>query len=213
MPPLTLAQLVQIIPGVDGPRWIGVLNASMEEFDIVSPARVAAFVAQVAHESGGLRRLVEGLSYSAAGLRKTWPSRFISDALAQQYARQPEKIANFVYASRLGNGDVASGDGWRFRGRGLIQVTGRSTYTATGTALALKLVDQPELLQEPAPAARSAAHFWRSRGLNELADVSGDRVHDEEDFLLITRRINGGTVGKAERLRYWAAAKAALGIA
>jgi putative chitinase len=213
MAPLTVAQLAQIIPGIDGPRWIDVLNKSMEEFDIVTPPRVAAFVAQVAHESGGLRRLVESLNYSAAALRRTWPSRFPTDALALEFARQEEKIANFVYANRLGNGDTASGDGFRFRGRGLIQVTGRSNYQTTGSALTLRLLEQPELLEQPAAAARSAAQFWRSRGLNELADVSGDRMHDEEDFLLITKRINGGTVGKAERLRLWTAAKTALGIA
>lgn len=210
---ITEQQLKQIVPIVEGPRWTDALNESMEAFEITSALRIAAFLAQVAHESGGFRRLVENLSYSAAGLRKTWPKRFPSDELAQRYARKPERLANFVYANRLGNGGEASGDGWRFRGRGLIQVTGRSNYRAAGAALGLELEGQPEALEEPRHAARSAAWFWRSSGLNELADVSGDRVHDEEDFVRITKRINGGTTGLLERMRFWTAAKAALGVA
>ena len=118
-----------------------------------------------------------------------------------------------MYASRLGNGDVASGDGWRFRGRGLLQVTGRANYRSSGLALGLPLEAQPETLEQPRPAARASALYWRSNGLNELSDLSGDRIHDEEDFVAITKRINGGVSGLAQRLRYWKLAKKALGVA
>lgn len=214
MPKLTAAVVRQAMPSASSPElWADPLNASLDEFEIDSPARVAAFLAQIAQESGELRNLVEKLSYSAAGLRRTWPNRFSSDDMAAQYERQPERIANYVYANRLGNGDEASGDGWAFRGRGLLQITGRSNYRAVGIALALPLESAPETLVEHLAAARSAGLFWKSHGLNELADLSGDRVHDQEDFVLITKRINGGTVGLAQRLRYWAMARKALGIA
>src|ERR1041385_1279298 len=140
MPDLSPAALSRIMPRApEVAAWSRVLDRAMEEFSIDTPLRKAAFLAQVAYESSELRRLVENLNYSAAGLRSTWPKRFPSDALARAYARQPERIANYVYANRLGNGDVASGDGWRFRGRGLLQVTGRSNYTAVGAALGLPL--------------------------------------------------------------------------
>jgi len=116
--------------------------------EVDSPIRMAAFLAQVAHESSELNVLAENLNYSAAGLRATWPKRFTSDAQARSYARQPERIANFVYTSRLGNGDEKSGDGWRFRGRGLLQLTGRSQYRAAGAELDLPLEAQPEARAE-----------------------------------------------------------------
>lgn len=213
MPTLTAAQLNRIMPWApDPPGWTSVLNVAMAEFAIDSAPRMAAFLAQVAHESGELRRLVENLNYSAAGLRKTWPQRFTSDAMAQSYEHQPERIANFVYASRLGNSDEASGDGWRFRGRGILQITGRSNCRSVGKALGLPFENQPELLEQPPSAARAAGLFWRSHGLNELADVSGDQVHDEEDFRAITTTINGGIAGLAQRLGYWQVAKKALGV-
>jgi putative chitinase len=201
------------MPGApDLATWTDILNSSMEEFAIDSPPRMAAFLAQVAHESAELHALAENLNYSAAGLRSTWPKRFRSVDMARSYERQPERIANFVYANRLGNGDEASGDGWRFRGRGLLQVTGRSHYRSTGTDLGLPLEDQPELLEQPEPAGRSAGLFWSSTGLNELADLSGDQVHDDEDFILITKRINGGIAGLANRKAYWTVAKGVLGV-
>jgi putative chitinase len=181
--------------------------AACERAIATSPARLAAFLAQIAHESAELARTVENLNYSAAGLRKTWPSRFPTLALAEVYARKPMAIANKVYADRLGNGPEASGDGWRFRGRGLIQLTGRSNYRAAALALGLPLEGEPELLEQPGPASRSAAWYWQDRGLNELADAGIG-----EAFANITRRINGGLTGHAERVRYWARAKQALGV-
>ncbi len=208
---VTAAQLTQIMPRVDAATWTDVLNEGMEAYEIVGPLRRAAFLAQIAHESGELRRLVENLSYSASALRKAWPKRFTTEALARYYERQPEKLANYVYASRLSNGNESSGDGWRFRGRGLLQITGRSKYASTAAALELPLLENPELLEEPHLAAFSAALFWRCNGLNELADVSGDRIHDDEDFRRITKVINGGTIGIRERIRYWERAKSVLG--
>jgi putative chitinase len=140
---------------------------------------------------------------------KVWPKRFPTLEKAQEYARQPEKLANYVYAKRLGNGDVDSGDGWRYRGRGLIQLTGRANYQSAGRALSRPFEAQPELLEDPAEAAMSAAHFWQSRGLNELADDRNDD-NDDADFVRISVIINGGRVGLPERRESWAKAKAAL---
>ena len=169
------------------------LEAAMPAGRIDSPARIAAFLAQVGHESGGLTRLVENLNYGAQGLAATWPSRYAGpNALAKRLSRNPEAIANNCYANRMGNGNEASGDGWRYRGRGLIQVTGKNNYAAAAEALGLPLVEHPELLEQPIAAARSAVWFWRSNGCNELADA--------DKFEAITRRINGGLHGQAERV-------------
>jgi putative chitinase len=168
-----------------------------------------AFLAQIAHESAELTRLEENLSYSAARILAVWPGRFPTLESARPFERAPERLANRVYASRLGNGDVASGDGWRFRGRGLLQITGRGSYRAAAQALGLPLEAEPERLATPEIAALSAAHFWRSRGLNELADDrSGD--DDDADFVRISITINGDRHGLNERRRYWTLAKAAL---
>lgn len=206
---LTEARLTAIMPHVNAALWTGPLNEAMDLFAIVTPERAAVFLAQIAHESGECRRLVENLNYSAAGLQKTWPARFPSLLVAEQYARQPEKIANRVYANRMGNGDEASGDGWKFRGRGLLQVTGRSNYRSAGAALNLALEAMPDRLAEPMPAALSAAQFFDSRGCNALADsVPGDS--DDADFVRITQIINGGKKGLDDRRAYWMRARRAL---
>jgi putative chitinase len=185
-------QIVAILPraakvaGLFGPG----LNAAMAKYQITTPARVAAFIAQVGHESSQLTAVVENLNYSAQALQSTWPSRFSAE-VANASARQPEKIANIAYASRMGNGAPGSGDGWKYRGRGLIQVTGRANYQKCGDALGLDLITKPELLQEPANAAMSAAWFWYANGLNALADAG--------DLQAITRKINGGLNGYADR--------------
>jgi len=188
--PITEQQLLQILPnaGRQAGVFVPVLNTAMGKYAIVTRLRVAAFIAQVGHESGQLMRLVENLNYSAEGLMKTWPSRF-DLVRATAAARKPEQIANIVYAGRMGN--TEPGDGWKYRGRGLFQVTGRANYAACGEALGLGLLKCPELLEEPQHAAMSAAWFWHRAGLNTLADAG--------DFLLITKRINGGTNGLADR--------------
>ena len=204
--------LKQVCPRLAAPlalAWVTPLNAAARRFEITTPERLAAFLAQIAHESAELTRLEENLSYSAARLMAVWPGRFPTLTSAQPFERAPEALANRVYASRLGNGDAASGDGWRFRGRGLLQITGRGNYRTAAQALLLPLEAEPERLASPDVAALGAAHFWRSRGLNELADDrSGD--NDDADFVRISVIINGGPNGLDERRRYWALAKAAL---
>jgi putative chitinase len=190
--PITPQQLLQILPnaGKQAGVFVSALNAAMSKYQITTPARAAAFISQVGHESAQLTAVVENLNYSAQALQKTWPSRFSAE-VASACARQPEKIANIAYASRMGNGAPGSGDGWKYRGRGLIQVTGKSNYQKCGDALGLDLITKPELLQEPMNAAMSAAWFWYANGLNPLADAG--------DLQTITRKINGGLNGYADR--------------
>ncbi|PTQ70339.1 glycoside hydrolase family 19 protein [Pseudomonas sp. GV071] len=206
---LTQQQLVQILPNARPVAGVfaSALNAAMARFEVNTPARAAAFLAQVGHESGQLAHLVENLNYSAQGLANTWPGRFRGadgkpNAQALQLQRNPQAIANSVYGGRLGNGPENSGDGWRFRGRGLIQTTGRANYRAAGMALGAALETTPQLLEQPVYAALSAAWFWQEHGLNELADAG--------HFEAITKRINGGLNGQAERVALWEAAKRVL---
>lgn len=179
------------------------LAEACAEWGIDTPLRLAAFLAQIAHESGQLRTVVENLNYSAEALLRVFPRHFDATQ-ATAYARQPERIGSKVYANRMGNGDEASGDGWRYRGRGLIQVTGKANYAACGTALGLDLIAQPELLEQPSPAARSAGWFWHRNGLNRQADA--------RDIETITRRINGGLTGLEDRKAHYTRACAALEV-
>ncbi|ULL07764.1 glycoside hydrolase family 19 protein [Pseudomonas putida] len=169
---VTEHQLLQILPKARPVAgiFLPALNRAMVRWKIDSRVRQAAFLAQVGHESGQLRNLVENLNYSAEALVKTWPSRFTSQT-APGYARQPEKIANKVYGGRMGNGPEPSGDGWQFRGRGLLQVTGRSNYRAAGAGLGLPLEEDPGLLEQAEYAVQSAAWWWAKHGLNEMADA------------------------------------------
>jgi len=209
MPALLKSQFKSILPDTDE-SWFSPLVSAMTEWSIDSPQRVAAFIAQVAHESKDFTRLEENLNYSAKRLCAVWPARFPTLRAAQPYVMNSEKLANRVYSGRLGNGNASSGDGWRYRGRGLIQITGKSNYAACKKALDIDVTGSPELLLECEAATRSAAWFWSSRGLNELADHSpGD--DDESDFVRITTIINGGKAGLAERLEYWASARETLG--
>ena len=195
--PITSQQLLQILPnaGQDAGVFVPVLNTAMVHYQIIGTKRIAAFIAQVGHESGQLTRPVENLNYSSDALRKTWPSRFGVE-LATAAARKPEQIANIAYGNRMGN--TAPGDGWKYRGRGLIQITGKSNYHACGEALGLDLIAHPELLEKPQHACMSAAWFWASRGLNTLADAG--------KFDAITQRINGGQTGAADRKALYARA-------
>ena len=195
--PITVQQLLEILPnaGQVAGVFVPVLNTAMSRYQIVGLKRVAAFIAQVGHESGQLTRLVENLNYSADALRKTWPSRFNAE-LASTAARKPEQIANIAYGNRMGN--TAAGDGWKYRGRGLIQITGKKNYGTCGEALGLDLIAQPELLEKPQHACMSAAWFWATSGLNTLADLGA--------FDTITQRINGGQNGAADRQAQYAKA-------
>ena len=195
--PITAQQLLQILPNASQVAgiFVPVLNTAMNRYQIVGTKRIAAFIAQVGHESCQLTRLVENLNYSADALRKTWPSRF-SMELAITVARKPEQIANIAYGNRMGN--TAPGDGWKYRGRGLIQITGKDNYRACGEALGLDLMAHPELLEKPQHACMSAAWFWATNGLNTLADAG--------KFDAITQRINGGQTGAADRQALYARA-------
>jgi putative chitinase len=172
--------------------WHAPFLAAMAERHIDTPRRQAAFLAQVGHESSSLSRVEEGLNYTAQRLMQVWPKRFPDFDSAHYYEHSPERLANLVYASRMGNGAYESGDGFRYRGRGPIQITGADSYRRCGIALNLPLIEQPELLLQFGPGARSAAWFWEDRSLNALADA--------DDFDAITRRINGGTEGASQRL-------------
>lgn len=206
--PTQLRFLMPLVEATEADVYAPLITAATDEFGIDTPVQMAAFLAQMAHESGQLERWTENLNYSPQRLMVVWPKRFPTLNAARQYARQPEKLANFIYANRNGNGDAASGDGWRYRGRGPFQITGRDNYSACAAALKLPLMAEPELLAEPAHGFRSAAWYWQSRDLSSLADLNTDAA-----FETITRRINGGTVGLSERRLFWQRAKKALGVA
>lgn len=178
--------------GVKDPgAWLTAVQSACAEFGINTPKQIAAFIAQTAHESAGYTRLTENLNYSAEALMRVWPKRFPSKVVADAFARKPELIANQVYSSRMGNGPVQSGDGWRYIGRGLKQLTGKDNYTRCGKALGVDFVGSPELLLEPLHAARSAGWFWNVNNCGPLADAG--------EFELLTKRINGGLIGLADR--------------
>lgn len=168
---------------------------TVEKFNLNTPLRLAHFLAQCAHESGNWKFKVENLNYSAAALQSVFRKYFPDEATAAQYARKPESIANKVYANRMLNGDEASGDGWKFRGRGYIQLTGRQNYSFFYTAVEDNIIENPDLVAEKYPLL-SAAWFWDSNNLNTLAD-KGDT---DSDVTAITKRVNGGTHGLDDRL-------------
>jgi len=176
---LLAKQLAAAMPTLRASRvWLGMLNEAIERFEIDSTARITAFLALIARESNECRSLEEDLRYPAEALMHKWPKRFPTMAAAQPYERNPEKLANLVYADRFGNGPPDSCDGYRFRGRGLIRITGRGNYASVGEALGIDLVGQPESLLEPRNAAMSAAWFWKMRGLNGRAATGVLRMGD-----------------------------------
>jgi putative chitinase len=167
-----------------------------EYYDMyVNMNRAAGFVAQIAHESGGFNFVKENLNYGAKGLATTFKKYFPTEADAKPYERQPEKIANRVYANRMGNGDEASGDGYRFCGRGLIQLTGRNNYTKFAADLGISVEDTVKYLETPAGAVSSAGWFWDQNNLNQYCD--------KNDFVTLTKRINGGTIGLEDRQQHY----------
>lgn len=195
-------------------KYASPLRLAMMRYNIDNPNRIRAFLAQIGHESGQLSAVVENLNYSAKGLRATFGKYFKTDAEAEKYARKPEEIANIVYANRLGNGDTKSGDGWRYRGRGLIQITGKSNYNEASKKmyalpLGVDFVDEPELLATPDYAAQSAAWWWENAGLNAVADGLGG-ANDTEVFKQITKRINSGYNGLDDRLAIYERAKTVI---
>jgi putative chitinase len=196
-----LAELIPKNPYVD--HWHHAMEQCLPDYDINTPRRVAAFVAQCAHESGGFRFLTENLNYRAESLVKTWP-RYFNASNAGSYARNPQRIANRAYANRMGNGDEASGDGWRFCGRGLIQLTGRSNYQAFADSIETDINDIPDYLATFEGAVQSACWFWETNNLNKWADLG--------DIVTLTKRINGGTLGLDDRMKHYTHALHVLGV-
>jgi putative chitinase len=202
---LTQAQLKQIIPKnpyVD--HWHKALAQLLPEYEINTPQRMAAFLAQCAHESGGFLAIKENLNYRAASLRKTFAKYFPTDELAQQYANKPQAIANKVYANRMGNGDEASGDGYRYSGRGLIQLTGKDNYFWFAASINLTPEAASEYMETFEGAAQSACWFWETNNLNTWADAG--------DILTLTKRINGGTIGLEDRIKHYEHALHIFGV-
>jgi putative chitinase len=175
--------------GIDH-KWLAPLEETFAKYDISTPERQAAFIGQCAHESGNFKILQENLNYSAEGLMKTWPSRFPTKEVADQYARQPAKIAGKVYNGRLGN--TSEEEAAKYLGRGLIQLTGKENYANCGSSIGVDLLADPTLLLDPRYATLSAGWFWNKKGLNALADAG--------DAVTITKRINGGALGLDDRL-------------
>jgi putative chitinase len=184
-------------------QWTDALNKILPDYGIDTPQRVAAFVAQAAHESGGFTALHENLNYRAVTLRKVFPKYFPTDEMAAQYAQQPERIANRVYANRMGNGPESSGDGFRYCGRGLIQLTGQQNYQNFADSIETPLEQIPDFLQTFEGAVQSACWFWENNNLNQYADT--------DDILTMTKRINGGTIGLEDRKRHYEHAKHVFG--
>jgi putative chitinase len=197
-----------VAAGVKDPaKWLDAVVETCVEFEINTPQRIAGFLAQTSHESGGYTMLTENLNYRAATLAACWPNRFavlgadkkpikengklVPTAVANAIAGKPELIANLVYSGRMGNGPAESGEGWAFRGRGLKQLTGKDNYTRCGASLGVDLVASPDKLLEPLYAARSAGWFWKTNKLSDYADRG--------DLEGMTKRINGGLIGYAER--------------
>ncbi len=196
---LTLQQLKQLLP--KNPyvqHWHHALEQLLPEYEINTPQRIAAFIAQCAHESGGFMVLKENLNYKAATLRKIFPKYFPTDAMAAEYAAKPNKqeaIANLVYANRMGNGGPETGDGYRYCGRGLIQLTGKSNYSWFAASLGIPVEEAAEYLQTFEGAAQSACWFWETNNLNRFADVG--------DIKGLTKAINGGFIGLEDRIKHY----------
>jgi putative chitinase len=185
-----LAQLIGKNPYTD--YWYDSMCQILPVYEINTPERVAAWLAQCAHESGYFRFLKENLNYRAASLQKVFKKYFPTEEMAKAYEKQPEKIANRVYANRMGNGDEASGDGFRYLGRGLIQLTGKNNYTFFAASIDTPLEEVPEYLQTFEGAVQSACWFWEQNNLNKFAD--------SRDIVTMSKRINGGTIGMEDRL-------------
>lgn len=203
---LTADQFSKLFPNCKDPEgWVDAMNEVFPKYEINTPQRIAAFIAQCGHESGGWRVFSENLNYSAKALDAVFGKYFVRAGRdANDYHRQPEKIANVVYANRMDNGDTDSGDGWRYRGRGPIQLTGRHNYTKFSNDMGVDAVDNPDMVSEDKEVAlMSAIWYWNSNNLNKYAD-SGD-------IKKLTKRINGGYIGLEDRIHHWEEALKALG--
>lgn len=191
---LTKDQLKQMVKNPYIDHWYEALEQLLDDYEINSPLRVAHFVAQCAHESGNFVFVQENLNYKAASLRKIFGKYFPTDELAAQYAGKPEMIANRIYGNRMGNGDEASGDGWRYHGRGLIQLTGKDNYTFFAGSLGISVEEAAEYMKTFEGAAQSACWYWEQNNLNRFADAN--------DVKGLTRAINGGYIGLEDRQKH-----------
>jgi putative chitinase len=201
---ITQEQLQQLIPGNQyHAEWCDALNTILPEYGIDTPERVAAFIAQCAHESGNFRILKENLNYRAESLRRVFAKYFPSDDIARQYAGKQEQIANRVYGNRMGNGSEQSGDGYRYCGRGLIQLTGKDNYQHFADSLEMNIEEVPEYLETFEGAVQSACWFWETNNLNRWAD--------QRDIVSLTKRINGGVIGLEDRKKHYQHALEVLG--
>lgn len=180
--------------------WYNAMCEYLPKFEITTAARVAGFVAQCQHESLDFTILQENLNYGAKGLRGLFGKYFPTDELAKQYERKPEMIANRIYANRMANGPESSGDGWKFRGRGILQITGRANYTQCSRDLFQDdtLANDPDLVRTPEYAVITACWFWHKNQLNQICDRG--------DIVLLSKKINGGTIGLEDRIAHWNAA-------
>lgn len=202
---ITLELLQEIAPKTKEEKLDGFvegLQDACDRFEITSVSRLSCFLAQVAHESGGFNAVKENLNYSAQGLTGTFHKYFPTVEAAHPYERNPEAIANRVYANRMGNGDEASGDGFKYRGRGLIQLTGHDNYAAFAADMGMTIDEAIEYLETYEGAAMSAAWFWWKNNLNDLAD--------QEDMKTLTKRINGGSIGLEDRIHHYETIKGIL---
>jgi putative chitinase len=185
-------------------QWYEALSAILPEYGINTPERVAAFIAQCAHESGGFKFLKENFNYKAESLLKVFPKYFKTLDEARAYEKKPEKIANRIYGNRMGNGDESSGDGFRYCGRGLIQLTGKENYSWFAASLEIPVEEASEYLETFEGAVQSACWFWEENKLNQWAD--------KKDILTLTKRINGGTIGLDDRIKHFNHALHVLGV-
>ena len=201
----TLAKFKECVGGNPpyAEQWYDALCQILPDYEIDTPQRLAAFLAQTAHESGGYRAIKENLNYRAESLMRTWPRHFPTIEIANQYARQPERIANRAYGNRMGNGPEESGDGWRYAGKGLIQLTGKDNYTRYAQSLEISVEEAAEHLTTFEGAVQSACWFWETNNLNQWADKG--------DILTLTKRINGGTIGLEDRIKHYNHAVHVLG--
>ena len=203
---LTASQFKELFPNCKDPDgWVDAMNEVFPKYEINTPERIASFIAQCGHESGGWRVFSENLNYSAKALDAIFGKYFKRAARdSEPYHRQPEKIANVVYANRMANGDTASGDGWKYRGRGPIQLTGKANYSAFAEDMDVDVLDNPDRVSEDKEIAlMSAIWYWNKNKLNRYAD-SGD-------IKTMTKRINGGYIGLEDRIHHWKEALHMLG--
>jgi putative chitinase len=189
---MTTEKLKACLPACQPDKWVDPINQVIAKYDINTPLRLACFLSQTGYESNSYNVLTEDLNYNADQLVKYWPNLFTGKT-AQAYAHQPERIANRIYGNRLGNGNESTYDGWNYRGRGIIQTTGKINYEKVSIGLNIRAVEQPDLLLTPLYAALSAGLYWATNGLNAYADKS--------DIITLTKLINGGVNGLSDRVK------------